>query len=60
MINFPAFASVIKELWRNGERDSVINTTSLKSQVQRFAPRFMGYSQQDAQVGGSTYFKPHD
>lgn len=44
-----AFASVIKELWRNGERDSVINTTSLKSQVQRFAPRFMGYSQQDAQ-----------
>ncbi|KAI5640106.1 ubiquitin carboxyl-terminal hydrolase domain-containing protein [Phthorimaea operculella] len=45
-----AFASVIKELWRSGERDSVVNTTSLKSQVQRFAPRFMGYSQQDAQV----------
>ncbi|KAG6455645.1 hypothetical protein O3G_MSEX009304 [Manduca sexta] len=44
-----AFASVIKELWRCGERDSVVNTTSLKSQVQRFAPRFMGYSQQDAQ-----------
>ncbi|CAB3254481.1 unnamed protein product [Arctia plantaginis] len=44
-----AFASVIKELWRSGERDSVVNTTSLKSQVQRFAPRFMGYSQQDAQ-----------
>ncbi|XP_013176656.1 PREDICTED: ubiquitin carboxyl-terminal hydrolase 2-like [Papilio xuthus] len=44
-----AFASVIKELWRSGERDAVVNTTSLKSQVQRFAPRFMGYSQQDAQ-----------
>ncbi|XP_064292959.1 ubiquitin carboxyl-terminal hydrolase 2-like isoform X4 [Plodia interpunctella] len=44
-----AFASVIKELWRSGEKDSVVNTTSLKSQVQRFAPRFMGYSQQDAQ-----------
>ncbi|XP_045487193.1 ubiquitin carboxyl-terminal hydrolase 2 isoform X2 [Pieris rapae] len=44
-----AFASVIKELWRSGERDTVVNTTSLKSQVQRFAPRFMGYSQQDAQ-----------
>lgn len=44
-----AFASVIKELWRSGERDGVVNTTSLKSQVQRFAPRFMGYSQQDAQ-----------
>lgn len=44
-----AFASVIKELWRSGERDCVVNTTTLKSQVQRFAPRFMGYSQQDAQ-----------
>lgn len=44
-----AFASVIKELWRSGERDGVVNTTSLKAQVQRFAPRFMGYSQQDAQ-----------
>ncbi|XP_052738697.1 ubiquitin carboxyl-terminal hydrolase 37 isoform X1 [Bicyclus anynana] len=44
-----AFASVVKELWRGGERDAVVNTTSLKAQVQRFAPRFMGYSQQDAQ-----------
>ncbi|XP_050663525.1 ubiquitin carboxyl-terminal hydrolase 2-like isoform X3 [Leptidea sinapis] len=44
-----AFASVLKELWRSGEKDSVVNTTTLKSQVQRFAPRFMGYSQQDAQ-----------
>ncbi|XP_073965160.1 ubiquitin carboxyl-terminal hydrolase 2-like [Choristoneura fumiferana] len=45
-----AFASVIKELWAPGERDGVVNTTAFKSQVQRFAPRFMGYSQQDAQV----------
>ncbi|XP_072948645.1 uncharacterized protein [Epargyreus clarus] len=44
-----AFASVIKELWRSGEKDAVVNTTSFKSQVQRFAPRFMGFSQQDAQ-----------
>ncbi|XP_026734815.1 ubiquitin carboxyl-terminal hydrolase 2-like isoform X2 [Trichoplusia ni] len=44
-----AFGSLIKELWRSGERDAVVNTTSFKSQVQRFAPRFMGYSQQDAQ-----------
>ncbi|XP_061727829.1 ubiquitin carboxyl-terminal hydrolase 37-like [Cydia pomonella] len=44
-----AFASVIKELWEPGSRDAVVNTTSFKSQVQRFAPRFMGYSQQDAQ-----------
>ncbi|CAH0601984.1 unnamed protein product [Chrysodeixis includens] len=44
-----AFGSLIKELWRSGERDAVVNTTTFKSQVQRFAPRFMGYSQQDAQ-----------
>lgn len=44
-----AFATVIKEVWRSGERDGVVNTTALKSQVQKFAPRFMGYSQQDAQ-----------
>lgn len=44
-----AFGIVIKELWRSGEKDAVVNTTALKSQVQRFAPRFMGYSQQDAQ-----------
>ncbi|KAJ8706411.1 hypothetical protein PYW08_011037 [Mythimna loreyi] len=44
-----AFGIVIKELWLRGEKDAVVNTTALKSQVQRFAPRFMGYSQQDAQ-----------
>ncbi|CAG9135075.1 unnamed protein product [Plutella xylostella] len=44
-----AFVSVIRELWEAGARDQVVNTTSLKAQVQRFAPRFMGYSQQDAQ-----------
>ncbi|KAK0166914.1 hypothetical protein PV327_004381 [Microctonus hyperodae] len=43
-----AFAQVIHELWESsGER--VVNTTSLKTQIQRFAPRFMGYAQQDAQ-----------
>ncbi|XP_014473143.1 PREDICTED: ubiquitin carboxyl-terminal hydrolase 2 isoform X2 [Dinoponera quadriceps] len=43
-----AFSQVIHELWEVGG-DHVVNTTSLKSQIQRFAPRFMGYSQQDAQ-----------
>ncbi|XP_015108842.1 ubiquitin carboxyl-terminal hydrolase 15 [Diachasma alloeum] len=43
-----SFAQVIYELWEDsGER--VVNTTALKSQIQRFAPRFMGYAQQDAQ-----------
>lgn len=40
---------VIKELWSEDPGDRVVNTVSLKSQIQRFAPRFMGYAQQDAQ-----------
>ncbi|KAF2885430.1 hypothetical protein ILUMI_20710 [Ignelater luminosus] len=44
-----AFSQVIKELWSEDSSDRVVNTLSLKSQIQRFAPRFMGYSQQDAQ-----------
>ncbi|XP_075219029.1 ubiquitin carboxyl-terminal hydrolase 2-like isoform X2 [Lycorma delicatula] len=42
-----SFADLIRDLWQ-GE-NKIINTTSFKSQIQRFAPRFMGYSQQDAQ-----------
>lgn len=43
-----AFANVIQELW-SGESDKIVNTTQFKSQIQRFAPRFMGFAQQDAQ-----------
>ena len=43
-----AFSQLIQELWVN-DGYHVINTSALKSQIQRFAPRFMGYSQQDAQ-----------
>lgn len=43
-----AFAELIKELWAP-DSSGPVNTASLKSQIQRFAPRFMGYSQQDAQ-----------
>ncbi len=46
-ISFTAFAQVIHELWRDTR--SVVDTSAFKDQVQRFAPRFMGYSQQDAQ-----------
>lgn len=46
---FQAFAQVLKELWSDDTVDRVVNTVSLKSQIQRFAPRFMGYAQQDAQ-----------
>ncbi|XP_008201637.1 ubiquitin carboxyl-terminal hydrolase 2 isoform X2 [Tribolium castaneum] len=44
-----AFAEVIKKLWSQDASDRVVNTSSLKSQIQRFAPRFIGYAQQDAQ-----------
>ncbi|CAH1129663.1 unnamed protein product [Ceutorhynchus assimilis] len=43
-----AFGEVIKELWAP-DSSGPVNTVALKSQIQRFAPRFMGYSQQDAQ-----------
>ncbi|XP_060532997.1 ubiquitin carboxyl-terminal hydrolase 2-like isoform X3 [Cylas formicarius] len=43
-----AFAEVIRGLWSGGGLPA-INTAALKSQIQRFAPRFMGYAQQDAQ-----------
>ncbi|KAI4476401.1 hypothetical protein M0804_013611 [Polistes exclamans] len=43
-----AFSQVIHELWQV-DCDHAVNTTALKSQIQRFTPRFMGYSQQDAQ-----------
>lgn len=46
---FLAFAEVIKELWAEDSCDRVVNTASLKGQIQRFAPRFMGFAQQDAQ-----------
>ncbi|XP_071440759.1 ubiquitin carboxyl-terminal hydrolase 2-like isoform X2 [Hetaerina americana] len=48
-----AFSTVIQELWGYPEGSSslspAVNTTALKAQLQRFAPRFTGYSQQDAQ-----------
>uniref|UniRef100_A0A6M2DM14 Ubiquitin carboxyl-terminal hydrolase n=1 Tax=Xenopsylla cheopis TaxID=163159 RepID=A0A6M2DM14_XENCH len=43
-----AFSTLICELWAPGS-SRVINTSLLKSQVQKIAPRFMGYAQQDAQ-----------
>jgi len=41
-----AFGELIHELWRE---QRVVDTSAFKDQIQRFAPRFMGYSQQDAQ-----------
>ncbi|KAJ7378237.1 Ubiquitin carboxyl-terminal hydrolase 2 [Desmophyllum pertusum] len=43
-----AFADLIKSMWKPGNNDAV-SPHSFKTQIQRFAPRFMGYNQQDAQ-----------
>ncbi|XP_075211053.1 ubiquitin carboxyl-terminal hydrolase 2-like [Lycorma delicatula] len=42
-----SFSDLLVELWHGDQQ--VANTSSFKAQVQRFAPRFMGYNQQDAQ-----------
>ncbi|XP_078378951.1 ubiquitin carboxyl-terminal hydrolase 2-like isoform X2 [Oculina patagonica] len=43
-----AFADLIKSMWKPGCNEAVSPHT-FKTQIQRFAPRFMGYNQQDAQ-----------
>lgn len=42
-----AFATVIKGLWKVNGR--VVDPSSLKGAIQRFAPRFSGYNQEDSQ-----------
>lgn len=41
------FAELIQELWQGDGKP--VNTISFKSQIQRYAPRFGGYLQHDAQ-----------
>uniref|UniRef100_A0A915JTJ8 Ubiquitin carboxyl-terminal hydrolase n=1 Tax=Romanomermis culicivorax TaxID=13658 RepID=A0A915JTJ8_ROMCU len=46
-----AFSELLNELWspKNAGPSSYINPEKFKLQIQKFAPRFTGYSQQDAQ-----------
>ncbi|XP_076438634.1 ubiquitin carboxyl-terminal hydrolase 2-like [Babylonia areolata] len=44
-----AFASLMKSLWRESSPESYVSPNTFKTQIQKFAPRFMGYSQQDSQ-----------
>ncbi|THD21693.1 Ubiquitin specific protease 41 [Fasciola hepatica] len=46
---FASYASLMKDLWSSDSRDSSVSPHQFKTQIQRFAPRFVGYSQQDAQ-----------
>ncbi|XP_003747554.2 ubiquitin carboxyl-terminal hydrolase 2 [Galendromus occidentalis] len=43
-----AFASLVTSMWTSKD-GSAISPTEFRSQIQKYAPRFMGYSQQDAQ-----------
>lgn len=42
-----AYAKLMEGMWK--DKDSSVSPNSFKTQIQRFAPRFMGYAQQDAQ-----------
>ncbi|KAA0184661.1 Ubiquitin specific peptidase 2 [Fasciolopsis buskii] len=41
---FSSYASLMKDLWRLDSRDSSVSPHQFKTQIQRFAPRFVGYS----------------
>ncbi|XP_037503699.1 ubiquitin carboxyl-terminal hydrolase 2-like, partial [Rhipicephalus sanguineus] len=44
-----AFATLMKSIWRSSNGEYAISPQAFRSQIQKFAPRFMGYSQQDSQ-----------
>ncbi|XP_048588927.1 ubiquitin carboxyl-terminal hydrolase 2 isoform X2 [Nematostella vectensis] len=44
-----AFADLIKSMWKHNATESAISAHAFKTQIQRFAPRFVGFNQQDAQ-----------
>ncbi|XP_076457355.1 ubiquitin carboxyl-terminal hydrolase 2-like [Babylonia areolata] len=44
-----AFVTLMKSLWKESSQESYVSPNSFKTQIQKFAPRFMGYSQQDSQ-----------
>ncbi len=44
---FCSYASLVKTIWKN--YDVPVSPQDFKSQIARFAPRFLGYAQQDAE-----------
>ena len=38
----------MKSIWKDSS-ESYVSPNNFKTQIQKFAPRFMGYSQQDSQ-----------
>ncbi|KAA3674145.1 ubiquitin carboxyl-terminal hydrolase 2 [Paragonimus westermani] len=46
---FASYVSLMKELWDPELLDSSVSPHQFRMQMQRFAPRFVGYAQQDSQ-----------
>ncbi|GFO29875.1 ubiquitin carboxyl-terminal hydrolase 2-like [Plakobranchus ocellatus] len=45
---FKAYAQLMQSMWKD-KSESYVSPNAFKTQIQKFAPRFMGYSQQDSQ-----------
>jgi ubiquitin carboxyl-terminal hydrolase 2/21 len=43
---FRSYAALIKTMWKTND---IVSPLDFKSQIARFAPRFVGYAQQDAE-----------
>jgi len=43
------YANLIKRMWLSAESRSIVSPSSFKNTIGRFAPRFVGYSEQDSQ-----------
>jgi ubiquitin carboxyl-terminal hydrolase 2/21 len=46
---FIEYASLIRKMWTSSDGHSIVSPSSFKNTVGRFAPRFLGYAQQDSQ-----------
>ncbi|XP_076366912.1 ubiquitin carboxyl-terminal hydrolase 2-like [Tachypleus tridentatus] len=44
-----SFSSLLQSMWKTSNFDTAVSPQHFHSQIQRFAPRFTGYRQQDAQ-----------
>merc|ERR1719193_3032245 len=44
-----AFAHLLQDLWKSSSSENYISPSAFKSAIAKFAPRFTGYAQQDAQ-----------
>ncbi|XP_022250767.1 probable ubiquitin carboxyl-terminal hydrolase 1 isoform X1 [Limulus polyphemus] len=44
-----SFSSLLQSMWKTSNFDTAVSPQQFHSQIQRFAPRFTGYRQQDSQ-----------